>query len=190
MSLTGRIADAGLAPSVSRTFANGLREVAAADGYVTDIEGKLISHLIDDFYGAELEAAPFEALWSCAELFLCACITVAVSDGPYDVEEARLISLFATVVLMWVLVTKDQLRCFARHDHHKKATFKSSCIAPKNWNTLHQVNTKLMRLYTFEFRTAICMNVWLVKGRKAKTVQIYHGHSMEKIGRSKRSFSS
>lgn len=95
MRLTCRIADAGLAPSVSRTFANGLREVAAADGYVSDIEGKLISHLIDDFYGAELEAAPFEALWSCAELFLYACITVAVSDGPYDVEEARLISLFA-----------------------------------------------------------------------------------------------
>ena len=102
----------------------------------------------------------------------------------------RLISLFATVVLMWVLVTKDQLRCFARHDHHKKATFKSSCIAPKNWNTLHQVNTKLMRLYTFEFRTAICMNVWLVKGRKAKTVQIYHGHSIGKTSESKRSFSS
>ena len=102
----------------------------------------------------------------------------------------RLISLFATVVLMWVLVTKDQLRCFARHDHHKKATFKSSCIAPKNWNTLHQVNTKLMRLYTFEFRTAICMNVWLVKGQKAKPVQIYHVHSMDKISGSKRLFSS
>ena len=40
-------------------------------------------------------AAPFEALWSCADLFLTACITLAVSDGPYSVEEARIISLFA-----------------------------------------------------------------------------------------------
>ena len=95
MRLTCRIADAGLAPAVSRTFANGLREVAAADGFVSTIEGKLISHLVNDFCGVELAAAPFEALWSCAELFLYACITVAVSDGPYEVEEARLISLFA-----------------------------------------------------------------------------------------------
>ena len=33
--------------------------------------------------------------WPCAELFLTACVYVAVADGEYAVEEARRISLFA-----------------------------------------------------------------------------------------------
>ena len=47
-----------------------------------------------------------------------------------------------------------------------------------------------MRLSIFEFRTAICVNIWLVYGQKAKTVQIYHGHSMEKTRGSETLFSS
>ena len=42
----------------------------------------------------------------------------------------------------------------------------------------------------FAFYAAICVNVRLVKGQKAEILRIYHGHSMEKIGRSKKSFSS
>ncbi|MFT4976002.1 MAG: hypothetical protein ACI8S6_001897 [Myxococcota bacterium] len=95
MRLSRRIADADLPDPVARTFAAGLREVAAADGFVNDVEERLIGRLIDGGLDGEAAAAPFEALWSCAELFLTACITVAVSDGPYGVEEARLISLFA-----------------------------------------------------------------------------------------------
>lgn len=94
MRLSRRIADAGLSPAVSRTFAEGLREIAAADGYVNDVEARIIQRLIDDG-SRDTPAAPFEALWSCAELFLTACITIAVVDGVYSVEEARLISLFA-----------------------------------------------------------------------------------------------
>jgi tellurite resistance protein len=96
MRLSRRISDQGLSPAVARAFANGLHEVAAVDGYVNDVEQQLISRLIDGGLRDERQdAAPFEALWSCAELFLSACITVAVSDGAYGVEEARLISLYA-----------------------------------------------------------------------------------------------
>ena len=71
-----------------------------------------------------------------------------------------------------------------------KTIIKSSRTAQKSWNILHHLDTKLRRLYIFEFRTVICMNVWLVKGQKAKPVQIYHVHSMDKISGSKRLFSS
>ena len=93
-------------------------------------------------------------------------------------ELTRLISLFATVVLMWVLVTKDQLRYFMRQIIIK-TTFKSSCIAPKKLNTLHQVNTKLMRLYTFEFRDCHLYERVACIRSKSKTVQIYHGHNRQ-----------
>lgn len=96
MRLSRQISEQGLSPAVARAFANGLREVAAVDGFINDVEGKLIACLIDEGeHDADGDAAPFEALWSCAELFLSACITVAVSDGVYVVEEARIISLFA-----------------------------------------------------------------------------------------------
>jgi len=94
MRLSHRIAEAGLSPAVARTFAGGLREIAEADGYLNDVESRFIRRVMD--HGPDDTApAPFEALWSCAELFLTACIILAVSDGPYSVEEARLISLFA-----------------------------------------------------------------------------------------------
>lgn len=95
MRLSHRIADAGLPPPVARTFAEGLREIAAADGFVNDVEERIIARLIDDGIDRDTAPAPFEALWSCAELFLTACITISVVDGAYSVEEARQISLFA-----------------------------------------------------------------------------------------------
>jgi hypothetical protein len=39
--------------------------------------------------------APFDALYPYAELFLSACLTVAVADGTYSVEDARRISGYA-----------------------------------------------------------------------------------------------
>ena len=93
-------------------------------------------------------------------------------------------------LLIWLLVTKDRLRCFVRHNQHQKSTFKSSRVAIKSSDILHQIDPRLMRLSIFEFRTAICVNIWLVYGQKAKTVQIYHGHSMEKTRGSETLFSS
>jgi tellurite resistance protein len=95
MHLSNRIAESGLSDAVARTFADGLKQVALADGPENDVERQLISRLVDVLWTSSSDPAPFEALWSCAELFLTACVYVAVADGEYAVEEARRISLFA-----------------------------------------------------------------------------------------------
>ncbi|MDG1483911.1 MAG: hypothetical protein P8R54_30245 [Myxococcota bacterium] len=95
MHLSNRIAESRLSDAVARTFADGLKQVAAADGPENSVERQLISRLVDVSWISSSDPAPFEALWSCAELFLTACIYVAVADGEYAVEEARRISLFA-----------------------------------------------------------------------------------------------
>ena len=64
-------------------------------------------------------------------------------------------------LLMWSLVTEDQLRCFVRHNQQRKATFNSSRVALKSYNRLPQIDPKVMRLSIFKFRTAICVNVQL-----------------------------
>ena len=65
-------------------------------------------------------------------------------------------------LLMWSLVTEDQLRCFVRRNQNQEPTFKSSRVAIKSWNTLQQIDSILMRMCIFEFFTSICANVWLV----------------------------
>jgi len=95
MHLSNRIAESRLSDAVARTFADGLKQVAAADGPENNVERQLISRLVNVSWSSSSDPAPFEALWSCAELFLTACIYIAVADGEYAVEEARRISLFA-----------------------------------------------------------------------------------------------
>ena len=95
MHLSSRIAESGLSNAVAQTFADGLKQVARADGPENDVERQLIDRLVDVLWTSDADPAPFEALWSCAELFLTACVYVAVADGEYAVEEARRISLFA-----------------------------------------------------------------------------------------------
>ena len=67
-----------------------------------------------------------------------------------------------TVVLFWLLISQDNLRCFGRHSQRKKATLKSSCVALKSWNILHFIDPKLIRLHSFEFRIAIWVNIRLL----------------------------
>ena len=93
--LSERIASAGLSPSVARAFAEGLREVAAAKGGVNGDELALIGRLFEGLWGPDTRLAPFESIWPHGELFLTACVYVAVADGHYDVEEARVVSAYA-----------------------------------------------------------------------------------------------
>jgi tellurite resistance protein len=95
MHLSCRIAESGLSNAVAQTFADGLKQVARADGPETEVERQLIDRLVDVLWTSDTEPAPFEALWSCAELFLTACVYVAVADSVYAIEEARRISLFS-----------------------------------------------------------------------------------------------
>ncbi len=112
MRLTERIAAAGLSDSGARVFAAGLRRVANADGQVEAGEARMVERLCaalatgrdepsrggasNTLAGRATDAmSELESLWGQAELFLTACIYVAVVDGEYGVEEARIVSLFA-----------------------------------------------------------------------------------------------
>lgn len=95
LTLSERIVEAGLHARTARTFSEALQEVAGTDGPVSAVERDLIRQLVDSLWSPADTPAPFEALWSHAELFLTACVYVAVADGEYSVEEARMISLFA-----------------------------------------------------------------------------------------------
>lgn len=92
--LVHRIAAAGLSPEAARTFADGLRAVAGQDLADGSAKATLITRLLGGLPQADA-AAPIEALWPHAELFLQACVTVAVVDGHYRVEEARAVSQLA-----------------------------------------------------------------------------------------------
>jgi hypothetical protein len=93
--LSTRIKQADLSPEVSRTFADGLREVIGAAQTSGNAKKALVARVLGALPAEPGDAAPFEALWPHGELFLTACVTVAVADGEYRVEEARLISNFA-----------------------------------------------------------------------------------------------
>lgn len=95
MRLAHRVRAAGLSAAVLRTFADALTEVASAKGGLDGNETALINKLLGRDLSVDVEPAPFEALWPHAELFLTCCIYVAVTDGHYDVEEARAVSAFA-----------------------------------------------------------------------------------------------
>ena len=95
MRLAHRVRAAGLSASVLRTFADNLAEVANAKGGLDGNETALINKLLGGDVSSDVDPAPFEAMWPHAELFLTCCIYVAVTDGHYDVEEARAVSAFA-----------------------------------------------------------------------------------------------
>lgn len=94
-SLAERIESAGLSPEVARTFRDALLELAGVDGEATGEEHGLVGRLLAHLAEGAVSPAPFEALWPHAELFLTACVYVAVIDGHYGVEEARRLSGFA-----------------------------------------------------------------------------------------------
>lgn len=93
--LRQRITNATLPPAVARTFADGLRALVALDPDQAPTKQQLIDRLMGDDPVVAAEPAPFDALWPHAELFLTACIYVAVTDGQYGVEEARHVSGYA-----------------------------------------------------------------------------------------------
>jgi hypothetical protein len=95
MRLLERIEDARMRPDVLAAFRRALDEVAGASGF-PDVEMALLAGMFDRLVPADAEPAPFHELWPHAELFLTTALTVAVSDGRYGVEEARVIGLLAS----------------------------------------------------------------------------------------------
>lgn len=93
--LSTRIKQADLPPAVARTFADGLRQVIGEDPEAGSTKAALVDRVLGALTGQADTPAPFEALWPHGELFLTACVTLAVVDGEYRVEEARLISHYA-----------------------------------------------------------------------------------------------
>jgi uncharacterized membrane protein YebE (DUF533 family) len=95
MRLAEEIATAGLTPSMRRVFARGLSAVARANGPMDEPERIAIQALLGGQLGENAPREPLEAIWPHAELFVRACIHVALVDGHYRVEEARTVSQLA-----------------------------------------------------------------------------------------------
>ena len=80
--LRERIAEQDLAGPVARRFGQELERLAQIDGWGFDpVEAVLITRLVTESPGDVVVPAPFDALWPHADLFLSACLYVAVSDG-------------------------------------------------------------------------------------------------------------
>ena len=90
-----RIRQAQLPPTVLARLAYELDRVAQVDGRGFDPdEAALILCVTGEIL--ETEMAPFESLWREGEIFLSACLVVAVADGQYTIEQARHISRLAS----------------------------------------------------------------------------------------------
>jgi hypothetical protein len=94
MRLVERIEAAGLSPEALAAFREGLLDVAGA-GRFASMEHTILLGFLDRLVPHDAEPGELRALWPHAELFLTAALTVAVSDGVYGVEEARVIGTFA-----------------------------------------------------------------------------------------------
>jgi hypothetical protein len=93
--LRGRIDAASLSMSALRRFELELERLAQIDGQGFDPdEAVLIGHIVGELV-ENTDPAPFDLLWQHATLFLTACLTIAVADGRYSVEQARHISTLA-----------------------------------------------------------------------------------------------
>jgi tellurite resistance protein len=95
MRLADEIAAAGLTPAMRRVFARGLAAVARADGAPDQPEQHAIQALLGGRLGENAPREPIESVWPHAELFVRACIHVALVDGHYRVEEARTVGRLA-----------------------------------------------------------------------------------------------
>ena len=91
--LRRRLSSARIGPSVRRRMEIELERLAQIDGQGFDPdEAALIDSMLGEV-SSDVEAAPFDALWAHAQVFLSACLTVAVADGRYSVEQARHVSI-------------------------------------------------------------------------------------------------
>lgn|GEM_PF-3052172 len=91
--LRRRIREAELPPAVARTFRENLDQFVSVEEEERSARRAVAERLLALPDGVPL--APFDALYPHAELFLSACLTVAVADGTYSVEDARRISAYA-----------------------------------------------------------------------------------------------
>lgn len=91
--LRRRIREAELPPAVARTFRENLDQFVFDDEEDQSARRAVAERLISMPDGVPL--APFDALYPYSSLFLSACLTVAVVDGTYSVEDARRISAYA-----------------------------------------------------------------------------------------------
>ena len=92
--LRRRIRGVELEPPVLARWAHELDQLAQIDGRGFDPdEAALILRVTGEVQ--DVEMAPFDVLLWHAELFLSACLFVAVADGQYTIEQSRHISHLA-----------------------------------------------------------------------------------------------
>lgn len=92
MRLFQQILDANLSPPVARRFADGMRSIAQLSGPLTSQEQTFVQNLVPN---AGHTAAPFQDLWTVAEIFLKSCICIALVEGHYSIVKSRQVSIYA-----------------------------------------------------------------------------------------------
>lgn len=95
MGIREEIQAADLPESVHAAFVAGLHHVADADGLEGTRERAAIYELVGDEPPDPSVLESTDLLWAHADLFVRACVYVALADGDYGVEEARIVSRFA-----------------------------------------------------------------------------------------------
>ena len=94
--IRSRVEAASVSVPIRRRFEVELERLAQVDGQGFDPdEAVLIGHMVGAISESE-GTASFDALWLHSSLFLSACVTIAVADGRYSVEQARHISTLAS----------------------------------------------------------------------------------------------
>ena len=88
MRLVDRIVAEDLPPPLLAALRDALQAVSGASGFAT-LEQDLVDGLFDRAELGDVEPAPLDDLWPHAELVLTVALTLAVADGHYGVEEAR-----------------------------------------------------------------------------------------------------
>ena len=94
MRLVDRIVAEDLPPPLLAALRDALQAVSGASGFAT-LEQDLVDGLFDRAELGDVEPAPLDDLWPHAELVLTVALTLAVADGHYGVEEARVIGRLA-----------------------------------------------------------------------------------------------
>lgn len=94
--LRAHIRDLEIPFAVARRFEVELERVAQIDGLGFDPDEAAVILRILGAIPESVSPAPFDTLWRYAEPFLEACLTVAVVDGRYSVEQARHVSVLAS----------------------------------------------------------------------------------------------
>lgn len=121
MGLPERIAAANLPPDIAFAFMLGLEDLGGGRPLSPPLQ-RFLRQTLGPKVGDCASPAPFEELWSYAELFLTSAILLSVASGAYDLEKARRVGeMAARLGVSAAELSKMEDRVFAELKDHPAA---------------------------------------------------------------------